>query len=54
MSIGKSEKAKKVLIMYSKLARNPIDLDGVSLVTGGISTKDEKKPISVRVSDKNI
>ena len=52
MSIGKVEEAKKVLIMYSKLAKKPIDLYEVDLIVGETenASKEDNMSITARVS----
>ena len=50
MTLGKVEEAKKVLVLYAKLAGNPINLDDVNLIVGENATKDEGKSTKDRVS----
>jgi mannosyltransferase OCH1-like enzyme len=50
MSIGKVEEARGVLIMYSKLAKQTIDLSNVHLTVGESASKEEKMSTRYRVS----
>jgi hypothetical protein len=50
MSVGKVEEAKRVLTMYSNLAKNPIDLNNVNLVVGKSESKDKGLSTYQRVS----
>ena len=49
MSVGKVEEARKVLILYSRLAKQPIDLSDVNLVVGESASKCDKMSIAARV-----
>ena len=50
MALGKVDEAKRVLTMYSKLARKPINLESVNLVVEENPTKDDKMSTRARVS----
>lgn len=51
MTLGKVKEAKKVLVLYAKLAGNPINLDDVNLIVGENATKDEGKSTKDRIAD---
>ena len=50
ISIGKVEEARKVLIMYSKLAGKHVDLSNVQLVVRESVSKDGRLSTRARVS----